>query len=254
MKLEQPTGNYYFFPGGPPYSAAVVAAPGFEIVHANLAEPLPLGRGLAAIKAHLASRGRQPRALCGIELRCPAPYSFEGFGAFNEEYLSLMRAEGLLPEGPNPVARTNIAPLVAPPREQVIHAFSYTVPASRGKGPSFVIAGAGELVDSALHKNAIVRVGETSPEAMAEKAAAVMDIMEKRLGKVGAGWEHVTAINVYTAHDVSPFLRERILERAGVAARLGIRWFLSRPPVNDIEFEMDLHGVAADEVCHEDGR
>ena len=32
------------------------------------------------------------------------------------------------------------------------------------------------------------------------------------------------------------------------AARLGVRWYYSRPPVKDIEFEMDLRGVVRDVV------
>ncbi len=250
MKRENTNGNYFFVPSIPPYSSAVVAAHGFELVHATFAKPLPLARGLKAIQAHLASRARPAQALCALELRCPAPYSFAGFNAFNEEYRALLRREGLLPSDPNPIARTNVAPVVAPPGEQLIHAFSYSVPAARSAAPSFVISGAGELVSSALDRNSIVRAGEASAEALAQKISTVMGIMEKRLKAVDASWDHVTAVDVYTAHDVFPFLRREILERAVAAARLGIHWFLSRPPVTDIEFEMDLRGVGAEEICY----
>jgi hypothetical protein len=250
MKQENKNGNYFFVPSIPPYSSAVVAAHGFELVHATFAKPLPVARGLKAIKAQLASRARPAQALCALELRCPAPYSFAGFNAYNEKYRALLRREGILASDPNPIARTNVAPVVAPPDEQVIHAFSYSVPATHSPAQSFVISGAGELVSSALDRSSIIRAGEVSAEALAEKIATVMGIMEKRLKAVDASWDQVTAVDVYTAHDVFPLLQRGILERAGAASRLGIHWFLSRPPVTDIEFEMDLRGVATEEICY----
>jgi hypothetical protein len=250
MKLDCPRGNYFFLPSSPPYSAAVSAAPGFELVNAILLEPLPLEAAMKAIRAHLAACGRPLHALCALELRCPAPYSFAGFAAFNQNYVALLAREGLLDGGPNPIARTNVAPVVHPPASQVVHAFTYSTPSAQA-APSFLLSGAGELVNSALDASAIVRPGQVSPDALAEKAHAVMDIMESRLRAVDAGWADVTAIQVYTAHDVFPFLRTQILERAGVAARLGIRWCLARPPVHDIEFEMDLQGVARQEICRQ---
>ena len=54
----------------------------------------------------------------------------------------------------------------------------------------------------------------------------------------------MTAVDIYTVHNITPFLQSAILDRMGVAARLGVHWHLSRPPVDDIEFEMDLRGVA----------
>jgi hypothetical protein len=34
--VNHPSGEFAFLPGGPPYSAGVVALPGFEIVRATL--------------------------------------------------------------------------------------------------------------------------------------------------------------------------------------------------------------------------
>jgi len=53
----------------------------------------------------------------------------------------------------------------------------------------------------------------------------------------------VTAIDIYTAHPVEPLLPEIILGRAEIAAAHGVRWFYSRPPIEGIEYEMDLRGV-----------
>ena len=45
---------------------------------------------------------------------------------------------------------------------------------------------------------AIIRVGDTSSEAMIEKASFVMDLMETRLHGLGADWSEVTAVDIYT--------------------------------------------------------
>ena len=245
MNVDNPNGNYIFQPGGSPYSSGVRAMPGYELRHITLMRPLPLAKGLDAIARHLEGMQRPPQTLCGLELRCPAAYSFAGFAAFNEQYRNLLQHHGMLSDGPNAVARTNIAPAVEPPTEQMIHAFTYTVPGVRLSGrPSFVISGAGELVQAALNSSAIVRPGEMSEDAMAEKALLVMDVMESRLSALGVDWPQVTVVNVYTIHNIAPLLHDILLKRMREAARLGVHWNLSRPPVIGIEFEMDMRGVA----------
>ncbi|HEX5815046.1 MAG TPA: RidA family protein, partial [Methylomirabilota bacterium] len=94
----------------------------------------------------------------------------------------------------------------------------------------------------------IVRRGETSPDAIREKAAFVMDVMRTRLRGLGADWPDVTAIDVYTPHPIEPFARDLLLRAAGPAAVHGVRWFPSRPPVEGLEFEMDMRGVARELV------
>jgi len=39
-----------------------------------------------------------------------------------------------------------------------------------------------------------------------------------------------------------------VLPQIGAASQHGIHWYPTRPPVQDIEFEMDLRGVA-NELC-----
>jgi hypothetical protein len=41
-------------------------------------------------------------------------------------------------------------------------------------------------------------------------------------------------------------LVEEILAPAGPAAIHGLRWFPSRPPIQGLEFEVDMRGVARD--------
>ena len=90
---------------------------------------------------------------------------------------------------------------------------------------------------------AVVRPGETSPEAMREKAAYVLRAMERRLEGLGFGWEDVTVTEVYTVQPLDTALAGFILEGIGPAARHGLRWHHARPPIDELEFEMDLRGV-----------
>lgn len=241
--INHPAGNYRFLPGIAPYSCGVVAMPGFEIVHATLHDPVPYRQGFEQIERHLATEGRPKAALCGIELRSPRPFTFEGFSQFNAQYLGVLSSWGLHVEGQNPVARTNVAPEIRPPAEPVLFAFSYTRPARHTDPPSFLVAGAGEIREGALSPDAVVWAGESSSESIAHKAAHVMDIMESRLRRLEADWSMVTTLNVYTIHPIYHLLPDIILGRMGPAARQGVHWYYSRPPITGIEFETDLRGV-----------
>jgi hypothetical protein len=241
--IDHPEGGYRFLPGIAPYSGGVVSAPGFEVVHATLRRPLPYRRGFDRVERHLAAEGRTRSALCGVELRSPEPFTFDGFAAFNAGYARILEAWGLFVEGVNPVARTNVAPEADPPVEPMLYGFSYMRPVSHASPPTFVVAGAGELPEGVLSPEAIVRGGETSAGAIAEKAAFVLGLMESRLHGLGAGWAQVTAIDVYTIHPIDRLLPESILRRVGTAGVHGVRWYYSRPPIEGIEFEMDVRGV-----------
>ena len=172
----------------------------------------------------------------------PAPFTFEGFAKFNEGYRALLGEWGILVGDDNPIPRTNVAPVFAPPAEPSLYAFAYTVPGGT-PSPTFVVAGAGEMRDRTHGAEGIVRKGETSPDAMKEKARFVMSIMQERMRTLGADWTRATTIDVYTAEPIFGFL-EDILRPAGPAAIHGLRWFPSRPPIQGLEFEVDLRGVA----------
>lgn len=73
-----PDGNDRFLPGIAPYSCGVVSAPGFEVAHATLHRPEPYLQGFGVIERHLVSEVRPKAALCGVELRSPRPFTFEG--------------------------------------------------------------------------------------------------------------------------------------------------------------------------------
>jgi len=77
--------------------------------------------------------------MCGMELRSPSHFSFNGFNQFNAGYIDVLKRWDILFDGMNPVARTNIAPEVNPPGEPSLYGFSYTVP-SKSRRENVVVA------------------------------------------------------------------------------------------------------------------
>jgi hypothetical protein len=241
MRIENHAGSYSFLRGISPYSAGVIATPGFEIVHVRLGRALPLEQGFAAIESYLESQHRRRQALCAVELRSPRPFTFQGFRDFNQRYVAILERWGILFDGLNPVARTNVATEFDPPAEPSVYGFSITAPAPNAP-PSFVVAGAGELPEGSLDPHDVVRRGETSTAALREKARFVMGLMASRLAGLGASWPQVTAAQIYTVHDIHPFLAADILSAMHEGARHGVHWHYARPPIESIEYEMDLRG------------
>ena len=120
-------------------------------------------------------------------------------------YRSLLAEWDILVGEDNPIPRTNVAPVVAAPAEASLYAFAYTMPGAT-PSPTFIVAGAGEMRDRGQGAEGIVRHGETTPEAMREKARFVMGIMQERMRGLGCDWARATAIDVYTA-EAQPFGR-----------------------------------------------
>jgi len=237
-------GGYRFLPGVAPYSAGVVAMPGFEIERVRFDAPLPVEEGFRRIKTHLAALGRPPAAFCACELRSPAPFSEAGFAEFNRGYVSVLERWGIVRDGANPVARSNVCPELDPPAVPGFFAFSYAVPGPRG---GFVVAGSGEAPEGrGNYRDHIVRRGDLSQEGLREKARWVLGEQERRLRALGSGWGDVSAVQVYTVHDVFPWIGEELVARR--ALRGGLTWHLTRPPVVDIDFEMDCRSVALERV------
>jgi hypothetical protein len=110
-----------------------------------------------------------------------------------------------------------------------------------------VIAGGAETREgSGSYSERTIRRGESSPEAMREKASYVLGEMERRLATLGLGWADTTATQVYTVRDLYPFLADEIVRRG--AARAGLTWHYARPPVRELEFEMDCRSAGRERV------
>ena len=237
--LEFPDGGYRFLRGVAPYSAGVAAAPGFEIERVRFDTPIPIDEGFRRIKNHLGTIGRPAAAFCACELRSPKPFTEDGFAEFNRGYVAVLAGWGVLRDGLNPVARSNVCPEVDPPAVPVFHAFSYTVPGER-KG--FVVAGCGEAPEGmANYRDHIVRPRDVSQEGLAAKAAWVLGEQERRLRGLGVGWADVTATQLYTVHAVFPWIGDELMARG--AMRGGLTWYYARPPVVGLDFEMDCRGM-----------
>jgi hypothetical protein len=241
-------GGYRTIPGVFQYSGGVAAEPGFAIERATFRRWLPLAQGFERVEAYLKSIGRPLTAFCACELRSPAQFSEAGFIAFNQHYCETLAGWGIYEPATrfNPVARSNVCPLIEPPKDPGFYAFSYTVPAPAAGGqPTFVNSGSGEAPEGkGAYGKFIVRRGETSPEAMAEKARAVLGEMERRMALLGFGWKETTATQVYTVHDIHGFLGPEIVARG--AAPCGVTWHLARPPVVELEYEMDCRSIAVE--------
>jgi hypothetical protein len=247
MLIKNKSGNYSFLKGISPYSAGAVAEAGYAIEHARFHNLPRLRQGFEAIDVHLKRIDRPRAALCAIELRSPQPFSFQGFSDFNASYVQILRSWNLLQDGLNPVARTNVAPGIAAPKEPSVYGFSYTVPDSQS-ARTFVVAGAGELPEGSLDPHDVVRRGEITQEALVEKARFVLGLMDSRLKGLGADWSDVTSTGLYTVHDFGSWLPGEILSNIYSAQLRGITWYFSRPPIVGIEYEMDLRGCRKEVV------
>jgi hypothetical protein len=239
-------GGYRFLPAVFQYSGGAAALPGHAIERVRFRAPVPLAEGFTRIERIIGAAGRPLTAFCACELRSPAPFTEQGFRAFNEVYVVTLEKWGLFDGKVNPVARSNVCPELEPPAEPSFHAFSFTL-ADAGAAASFVIAGGAEAREGgASYGERTVRRGETSPDAMREKARYVLGEMERRLAALGFGWGDTTATQVYTVHDLHPFLADEIVRRG--AARAGLTWHYARPPVHGLEYEMDCRGVGRERV------
>lgn len=224
-------GGYRFLVGHrAPFSLAILADPGLDLVHATFLFPVPLWEGLQAARRHVEAAGRPVVAIGGFELRIPEPLSRDGFDAFNAPYLERLAGMGLA-SGDGPVAaRTNVTPTVAGVREPVLHAFTYTVPSGGRSGPAFRLSGA----------------TEPAAEGPAdERLRAIVRVLEGRMAELHVGWQDATAVNVYGAEIGA---RPDLAAALGPAALRGITWFPSLPPIRDYLFEIDVRAAGTEIV------
>ena len=242
-----PDGGYRYIKGVFQYSGGVAAQPGFRIERVRLASPLPLAEGFEAIAAYLKSVARPLHALCACELRSPAPFTEADFAAFNRIYVGTLEQWGIVRSGVNPVARTNVCPLVHPPALPSLYAFSFTMPSSGLERDSFVIAGGGEAPEGlGNYRDHIVRRGDISKEGMRAKVRYVVEEMERRLSALLHSWHDVLVTQAFTIHDIGPLYVDEIARRG--AAPAGLTWHACRPPIVDLEYEMDARAPFREHV------
>src|SRR6476646_7427139 len=214
MTRDFSAGNYGFIPAVFQYSSGVAADPGFEIERVRFDHPVALAEGFGRIAKYVQAAGRPLTSFCACELRSPAAFTDEGFRNFNLHYVKTLGEWGIYDGKTNPVARSNVCPEIDPPTEPSFYAFSFTIESPHTR-PTFVIAGSGEVAEGLPESYAdrAVRKGQTTPDAIREKARFVLAEMERRRGLLDSGWADTTLVQIYTVHDLYPFLADEIVRR-----------------------------------------
>ena len=248
---EHPSERYRFLPGKAPFAYGTAASPGYDLVGVTYPRPVELRSGLAAAARWLADSGHPSDALTTVVLRSPRRMTFEQFGDYNADYRRHLAELGIVADvaALNPISRTHVVAEHGGVEAESMLGFVAALPqvGARRSPASFTVSAAAELRDGALSGDAIVRSGETSPDAMAEKAGYVLDVMTKRMTALGVGWKDVTAAGIYTLHPSNLWI-EQVADRLGPAAIHGLRWYPSTPPVEGLEFEMDVRGMPVEQI------
>ena len=246
MTRDFPAGNYRFIPAVFQYSSGAAADPGFEIERVRFDRWLPLAEGFAKVADYIRGAERPLTSFCGCELRSPAAFTEAGFLAFNQHYVKTLAEWGLFDGSVNPVARSNVCPEIDPPAEPSFYAFSFTRP-SAAAAPAFVIAGGAEARGgSGSYPERIVRYRDLSADGLKEKVGFTVREMEGRLEAFGFGWKDTTGVQAYTVHDFHPVMSEELVRRGAMYS--GLTWHFARPPVVDLEYEMDCRRVTRETV------
>jgi hypothetical protein len=246
MSGDFPAGNYRFIPAVFQYSSGAAAEPGFEIERVRFDSMPLLAEGFALAAKYIGEAGRPLTSFCACELRSPAAFTEDGFRAFNQHYVKTLAQWGLFDGSVNPVARSNVCPEIDPPSEPSFYAFSFTRPAA-GATPTFVIAGGAEARGGGgSYPERIVRYRDLSSDGLKEKVRFTVGEMESRLGAFGFGWSDTTAVQAYSIRDFHAVLADELVRRG--ALRSGLTWHYARPPVIDLEYEMDCRRIRRETV------
>jgi hypothetical protein len=246
MTREFPAGHYRFIPSVFQYSAGACADPDYEIERVRFDRLVPLAEGFALAAKFIQEAGRPLTAFCACELRSPAAFTEEGFRNFNLHYVKTLAEWGIFDGSTNPVARSNVCPEIDPPAEPSFYAFSFTRP-TRSSTPSFVISGGAEAREgNGSYVERTVRYRDLSPEGLREKVRFTTSQMENRMAAFGLSWKETTGVQAYSVHDFHHALADELVRRG--ALRSGLTWHFARPPVVDLEFEMDCRRVLREAV------
>ena len=112
-------GGYRFVKGVFQYSAGIAPLAGHRLVRVMFWTPVPLQQGFERIEAIIKAAGRPLTSFAACELRSPAPFTEQGFRAFNEIYVGTLARWGVFDGKTNPVARSNVCPEIDPPAVEV---------------------------------------------------------------------------------------------------------------------------------------
>jgi len=236
MPVIRAPGGFRFLATDGPFSAGVAAQPGFEIVRLIAPRYTPLADGFRLVERTLRAAGRPPAALCAMELRVPKPLTRAGFDEFNRGYVAQHERWGLRVDGHMAAARTNVAPEIDPPAEPSLHAFCYTIE-SHAPRSTFVISGVPEPPGTEGGLPAFWN--------------AIVQTIEGNMTALDVAWADATEAQIYGTRADHQVFGESGLRSFGELVRPGLRWFFSRPPIDDLNLEIDVRGLASESWARE---
>ena len=247
MTSDFAAGNYRFIPAVFQYSGGAAALPGYEVERVRFDKMPPLAQGFARIADYIKAAGRPLTSFCACELRSPAAFTDQGFLDFNQHYVKTLAEWGIYDGKTNPVARSNVCPEIDPPAEPSFYAFSFVRPSTNAT-PSFVIAGSGEAQEGAgPYSERTVRYRDLSPGRHQRQGPPC----RRRHGEAAwarsasAGRTRPPRRSIPSATIITSS-RDELVKRG--AARSGLTWHFARPPVIDLEYEMDCRRVTREIV------
>lgn len=242
--IASPQGGYSFLKGGThPFSGGVACHKGHALTRVRFRRSMPLSEGLASAASFIKAQGRPPAALAACELRSPAPMSLADFAAFNRHYVEVLKANGFPAEAPFPMARSNVAPTLAPPSTNTLFAFTYATAAAEAQAQKdFLISGKAEIIDE---PRTVIAEGDPSPAGTEKKASYVFEQLRIRVEELGCHWGDITGVQIYTPRSLDPVVP--LLQRIGLA-HVGVTLHPAYPPVAPYEFEVDVRSVSDERV------
>jgi hypothetical protein len=70
--------------------------------------------------------------------------------------------------------------------------------------------------------------------------------LDERLNALGVSWGEATDAQLYGTRADHELLAETGLPRFAELSRPGLRWFFSRPPMDELNLEIDVRGLSAE--------
>src|SRR5215472_7682293 len=110
------------------------------------------------------------------------------------------------------MARSNVAPTLAPPSTNTLYAFTFaTTAAEASTRPDFLIAGKAEIIDEPRQ---VIAEGDPSPAGTEKKASYVFEQLRIRVEELGCRWADITGVQIYTPRSLDPVVP--LLKRIGL--------------------------------------
>lgn len=248
MKLElHPNKKFSYIPAISAYSSGVVPSLGYCLVGLRFNEPLNFLSALNYLYDYLPRVDLDPFNIVSFEFRCPQPFSFAGFDDFNTVYFNELGRRKLLIGEINPIARTNVSPLLTELSEPVLFG-SHVLKETSQLNNDFVVAGSGE-VKGPLDPGNIIARADLSQRGLEEKVNFVLEEMLNRLLTLKEKYIEPTEINVYTVHHI-PNLIDIINDHLPGLAKSCVHLWKCAPPILEVEFEMDLRLLSNQLLIH----